>query len=88
MKFFLIYLVIMNLIAFAFMWIDKRKAIKQQWRIPEKTLFILVLSGGGLGGTIGMHLFHHKTKHWYFRYGFPIITVIEACVIFLYYYKR
>lgn len=71
------YLVLVNLWAFVQMGLDKRKAKKQQWRIPEKVLFLPVILGGGIGGIIGMNTFRHKTKHWYFKYGFPLITVLE-----------
>ena len=57
------YLVIMNLIGFAVMGIDKRRAVKRLWRIPESTLFIVALIGGSLGSIIGMYFFHHKTRH-------------------------
>lgn len=82
MEILLLYLAVINLVAFALMGIDKRKAIQNKWRISEKTLFLTVILGGGLGGTLGMHMFHHKTKHWYFRYGFPAILVIEAAILF------
>lgn len=77
MKWFIIYLIVINIISFAAMGIDKRRAVKNKWRIPEKTLFLFVVLGGGIGGTIGMHMFHHKTKHWYFALGFPLITIVE-----------
>lgn len=83
-KIVLIYFLIINLVALLLMGIDKLRAKKNGWRIPEKTLFILVLIGGGIGGTIGMFAFHHKTKHWYFRIFFPLIPVLEiALYIFL-----
>ena len=82
MKIFLLYLTVINLFSFTLVGIDKQRAIHQKWRIPEKSLFLSVLIGGGLGGTLGMHFFHHKTKHWYFRFGFPSITLIEAGIIF------
>ena len=56
------YLVIMNLIGFVVMGIDKRRAVKRLWRIPESTLFIVALIGGSLGSIIGMYFFHHKTR--------------------------
>ena len=58
----IIYLVIINLIAFLAMWLDKRKAEKSKWRIPENSLLLLVLLGGGIGGIAGMYIFRHKTK--------------------------
>lgn len=58
-----IFFLVMGMITFAAYGIDKRKAIKGQWRIPEKTLLLLDLAGGFLGGWIGMYVFRHKTKH-------------------------
>ena len=72
-----LYLLAVNLVAFLLMGIDKRKAKKDAWRIPEKTLFLPVLLGGSLGGILGMRTFRHKTKHWYFRFGFPAILVLQ-----------
>ena len=72
-----IYLLVVNLTAFVLMGIDKRRARKDLWRIKERTLFLPVLLGGGVGGILGMKVFHHKTKHWYFRFGFPVILILE-----------
>lgn len=72
-----IWLAVINLIAFALMGLDKRKARRDAWRIPEKTLFLAALLGGALGSTVGMHLFHHKTRHWYFRFGFPVLLILQ-----------
>lgn len=71
------YLLLMSTIAFCLMGVDKRRAKRQAWRIPEKTLFLVTLLGGGIGGTLGMWCFHHKTRHWYFRYGFPLIALLQ-----------
>ena len=73
----LVWLAALNLIAYILMGLDKWKARRGAWRIPEKTLFLAALLGGALGGTVGMHLFHHKTRHWYFRFGFPILLVLQ-----------
>ena len=82
-----IYLLAVNLWAFALMGIDKRRAKKDLWRIKERTLFLPVLLGGGVGGILGMKMFHHKTKHWYFRFGFPAILILEiAGVLWLVWY--
>ena len=82
-----IYLLFVNLWAFALMGIDKRRAKKDLWRVKEKTLFLPVLLGGGVGGILGMRTFRHKTKHWYFRFGFPAILILElAGVAFLCWY--
>ena len=76
-------LFVMNLLAFALMGIDKAKAKAGAWRIPEKTLFLVTALFGGLGGTLGMNVFRHKTKHWYFKFGFPVLLVIQLAVLAL-----
>ena len=75
------YLIIINLIGFVIMGIDKLKAKKRAWRIPESTLFVVALIGGSLGTTVGMHVFRHKTRHWYFLYGMPAILVIQIAIV-------
>lgn len=77
----LLYVIIVNLISFITMGIDKRKAQKRAFRIPEATLFVLAIIGGSLGSVIGMHLFHHKTRHWYFLYGMPVILALQVILI-------
>lgn len=77
------YLVIVNLLGFAVMGIDKKRAIRGAWRISEASLFLTALVGGSLGCTLGIHYFHHKTKHWYFRYGMPAIFLAEAFILYL-----
>ena len=77
------YLIIMNLVGFAMMGIDKRKAMKKLWRIPESTLFIIAIIGGSIGSIIGMRVFHHKTRHWYFVYGMPAILIIQIALVAL-----
>ena len=76
-------LVVMNVLAFALMGIDKVKAKAGAWRIPEKTLFLVTALFGGLGGTLGMTFFRHKTKHWYFKLGFPALLVIQMALLVL-----
>ena len=73
-----IYLMVINLIGFFIMGMDKKRAIRGAWRISEASLFSVALIGGALGCTLGMHFFHHKTKHWYFRYGLPAIFVVQV----------
>ena len=73
----LIYLCVINLAAFWAMYSDKKRAKENAWRIPEKTLFLLAILGGGVGGNLGMYLFRHKTRHWYFKWGFPAILVVH-----------
>lgn len=75
------YLVCINLAGLASMGIDKRRAIRHEWRIPEATLFLIALLGGSMGSIAGMQLFRHKTRHWYFVWGMPIIFFIELALI-------
>ena len=74
---FICYLLFINLTAFAMMGTDKRRARKHQWRIPEKSLFLSALLGGSPGALAGMYTFHHKTKHWYFVVGMPLIVLLQ-----------
>ena len=76
-----IYLLVMNLFTFLIMGIDKKKAKKGSWRVPEKTLFTLVALGGGIGGIAGMHIFKHKTKKTRFVIGFPLIIIMQIIVV-------
>lgn len=71
------YLIAVNVLAFVLMGIDKRRAKKNAWRIPEKTLFLPAIFDGALGGVAGMRLFRHKTRHWYFKYGFPLLLLLQ-----------
>lgn len=77
------YLLILCLIAFCMMGIDKHRAKKNAYRISEKALFFTALLGGAIGGTIGMWCFHHKTRHWYFRLGFPIIALLQIILLLI-----
>ena len=77
----LVVLIVMNLLAFALMGIDKMKARRGSWRIPEKTLFLVTALFGGLGGTLGMKVFRHKTKHWYFKWGFPALLAVQVVLL-------
>lgn len=76
-----IYLIAINLITFLVMWLDKRKAKRGRWRIPENTLLLFVLLGGGVGGIAGMYVFHHKTQKAKFVIGFPVILICEILII-------
>lgn len=80
MKLFAIYLAVMNVLGVAVMWSDKRRARLHRWRIPEKELFGVSLLGGSAGTWAGMYLFRHKTKHWYFVVGMPLILVCQAAL--------
>ncbi|MCM1027453.1 MAG: DUF1294 domain-containing protein [Roseburia sp.] len=81
---FTFYLLSINLVGFLIMGVDKKRAIRHAWRISEASLFLTALAGGALGCTLGMHFFHHKTRHWYFRYGLPAIFLAQAAFLFLF----
>ena len=72
---------IMNIAAFALMGHDKRCAREGKWRVPERTLFLMTALFRGLGGVLGMKVFHHKTQHWYFRVFFPVLLVIQIVAL-------
>ena len=72
-----LYLLAVNLAAFVLMGADKRRARRGAWRISEKALFLPAALGGALGGTLGMRAFHHKTRHWYFKWGLPAIALLQ-----------
>lgn len=80
-KYFIIYLIVINIIAFIAMYVDKRKARYGKWRIPEQSLFILALIGGSIGAIAGMYIFKHKTKKMRFAVGFPVILVLQIVLI-------
>ena len=86
-SYIVLYLAIVNLAGLIVMGIDKLRARKRAWRIPESTLFVIALIGGSLGTTIGMHLFHHKTLHWYFLFGMPAILVIQIATVLILMYS-
>ena len=77
------YLVGINLLGFFLMSLDKRRAKRNRWRISEVSLFLPAILGGSLGALLGMHLFHHKTRHWYFRLGLPAVLVLQAVLAIL-----
>lgn len=79
----IIYFIIINLFTFFLMWLDKRKAKKGKWRIPENTLLFFVLLGGGIGGIAGIYIFRHKTQKAKFVIGFPVILICEILLIIL-----
>ncbi len=76
-----IWLVIINLVSLALFYSDKQRARKHQWRISEATLFLSALIGGSIGAIAGMYLFHHKTKHWYFVIGMPLILIAQIIIL-------
>ncbi len=78
----LLYLLIINAVGFLLMLADKHKARKNLWRIPESTLFTAALLGGSLGCLLGMYTVRHKTKHWQFTLGMPLILIGQAVLAF------
>lgn len=83
----LAYMLVINLIAFILYGIDKNKAKKKKWRIPEKTLIGVGAIGGSVGALLGMYVFRHKTKHWHFRILLPIFLVLQVLIIAGVWYK-
>lgn len=77
----IVYLLLMNLAGMLSMGIDKQKAKKGAWRIPERTLFLIALLGGSLGSILGMQVFRHKTRHRQFVIGMPIIAVLQISLL-------
>lgn len=80
------YLLVINLVGFSLMGIDKNRAINNEWRIPEKTLFLTAAAGGAPGVYAGMQVFRHKTKHPTFTIGIPAIMAVWIIVIGAYFY--
>ncbi len=81
MKVIIFYLIIINIISFITIYIDKRKAIKNKWRISELFLVVIAILGGSLGSILGMKLFRHKTNKTKFNIGIPLILVIQIIII-------
>lgn len=77
------YVPAINIAGFALMGIDKKRAVRGAFRISEASLFRAALLGGALGCTLGMYFFHHKTRHWYFRYGMPAILLAQLLLVWL-----
>ena len=91
MLYVICYLLIVNIVAFFLMGIDKKKAQTGAWRIPEKTLFLSAILGGGVGAIAGMQLFRHKTRHRSFVIGMPLIllawVILLAALIYFRYVR-
>ena len=81
------YLAAVNLVTFTVYGVDKAKARRGAWRVPEKTLFLLPLLGGSIGALLGMRVFRHKTKHWYFVWGIPLILLAQIALAAWVYFK-
>lgn len=80
-KIFLIYLLAINGITFFTYGIDKWKAKRSKWRIPESTLLVMAVIGGSVGAWLGMKVWHHKTLHKKFKYGVPAIFFIQVALV-------
>lgn len=79
------YLIFLNLVGFLIMGEDKRMAKMHRWRISERMLFLVSILGGSIGTWAGMYVFRHKTRHWYFVIGIPLILILQiAGAIWLY----
>lgn len=87
LKYVILYVILINAFGLAIMALDKFKAEKGFWRVPEKTLFIVTLLGGGIGTITGMYAFRHKTKKLKFTIGFPTILISEIAIIIYLLYK-
>ena len=82
----IVYLILINLAAFAMFGIDKQRSIKDKWRIPEKTLLRAALLGGSVGAFGGMQVFHHKTRHWKFLLGVPACILLHIALAVAYWW--
>ena len=80
MKYFLLYLLLINAAAFVLMLVDKLKAKKNRWRISERTLMLSAALGGSIGALLGMYTFRHKTKHLKFTLGVPAILIAQIAL--------
>lgn len=82
---FFAYLLLVNIAGFSLMGIDKRKAKKNEYRLPERTLFMWAIAGGSVGSIVGMYFFRHKTRHPSFQIGMPLILLVQiyVCIRFL-----
>lgn len=69
-----------SILDYILMGLDKWKAKRERWRVPEKTFFLVAVLGGSLGAILGMYAFHHKTRHWYFKWGLPAILLAQIAL--------
>ena len=83
----LLWILVWTILAFALMGIDKWKAKREAWRVPEKVLFLSALAGGSIGALAGMALFRHTARHWSFRIGMPAILVLQVVLLALWSFR-
>lgn len=81
LKILTVWLIVINLVGFAQMYVDKRRAKMNKWRIPEKQLFLVAIIGGCVGSILGMQVFRHKTKHKSFVIGMPAILILQVAAV-------
>lgn len=86
-NYFYFLLLAVNLAGFVMTWSDKNKARRRRRRIPERNFFLLGLCGGAFGIYLGMRLFRHKTQHWRFVYGIPLLFLLNLAVIYVVFYR-
>ena len=82
------YLVIINMATFLTYGLDKRKAKRSKWRIREAALLMLAVLGGSIGAWLGMKVWHHKTQHKKFKYGIPAIILVQAIIIWYFFFRK
>ena len=85
MKTYIIYFILINVVTFFLFGIDKWKAKKGRWRISEATLLIFAIIGGSVGAWLGMKTWHHKTMHKKFKYGIPLILLVQIALLYLFF---
>ena len=85
MKTYIIYFILINVVTFFLFGIDKWKAKKGRWRISEATLLIFAIIGGSIGAWLGMKTWHHKTMHKKFKYGIPLILLVQIALLYLFF---
>lgn len=85
-KYFVIFVLVMSVITFIVFGVDKWKARNDKWRTPESTLFLLAIFGGSIGALLGMQIWRHKTQHWSFRLGIPLILMLQAAALIWYFF--
>lgn len=87
MKWVAIYLLVVNVLSFLMYGLDKLRAKKDKWRIPEKTLIMVAVIGGSVGAFLGMQTFRHKTKHLKFTIGVPVIFVLQIVAVWYIWFR-
>lgn len=85
-KITIVYLFVINVITFLIYGIDKQKAKKDKWRVPERVLFLFSFLGGSIGALSGMKVFRHKTQKWKFKIGIPFILILQIVLSFYFMY--